>query len=396
MSQKHSYNLTLRYGLYQLHYYLSCAGIFGFAATYLLEKGFQTSEAGVIVALSYLLSCIVQPLLGDFVDRFPGIRLPNLIAVYIMCSFLCFAAIQFFHPSLLVVGILYATGGLALTVTVTLSNALCVDYNERGYVMDYGIGSGVGSLSYSFATLGLGYLIAALGADWMIWIVLISMSVQMVITLGYPKVSDEKIPSLPKPNHTYQPEQNVSVWAFFLKYKYFMVTVAGVIMLAMCHSMAESYLINLFRSMGGNSRNVGTALCIASFSAAPFLLMFEKVQKKINILLLMRLSGIFFVVKTIMMFFASSVWQVYASSCLQTFTYGFIYPSLFYFTKMKVQSADMTKGQAIVVSAFVLGSALGSFVGGKTIDAYGFKVMILVAGALAGLGAAIINYSIEK
>lgn len=390
------HNLTLRYGLYQFTFYLSGAAIFGFAATYLIEKGFQTAEVGIILGLSNLLSCVVQPFLGDFADRFSKIRLPNLIAVYIVCSFLCFAVIQFFHPPLTVFGILYAAGGLALTLTISLGNALCVYYSERDYVIDYGIGSGVGSLSYSFATLGLGYLIATLGADWMIWIVLASLFMQLVITLGYPKVSDGKIQSLQKPNHTYQSGQSVSLWAFFLKYKYFMVTVAGVMMVAMCHSMAENYLINLFLPMGGNSRNVGTALFVASFSAAPFLLLFEKVQKKVNVLLLMRLSGIFYVVKTVMMFFASSVWQVYVSSCLQMFTYGFIYPSLFYFTKMKVEKADMVKGQAIVVAAFMLGTAFGNFVGGRAIDVFDFGVMIFVAGLLAGLGAAIINYSIEK
>lgn len=396
MSQSHSNNLTFRYGLYQFTFYLSCAGIFGFAATYLLEKGFQTAEVGVIVALSNFLSCIVQPLLGDFADRFPKIRLSNLIVVCLSCCFLCFITIQLCHPPLMVFGVLYAVGGLAITITVSMGNALCVYYSERGYAMNYGVGAGVGSLSYSFATLGLGYLIASLGVDWMIWIVLISVLLQITITLGYPKLSEKTITPLPKSKDMDLSEQSVSIFSFFLKYKYFMITIVGVMMIAMCHSMAENYLINLFQPMGGNSQNVGTALSVASFSAAPFLLLFEKVQKKVNILLLMRLSGFFYVLKAVMMFFASSIWQVYVSSCLQMFTYGFIYPCLFYFTKMKIEKADMTKGQAVVVAAFTLGTAFGSFVGGRAIDAFNFQVMILMAGLLAGLGAVIINFNVKK
>jgi len=49
----------------------------------------------------------------------------------------------------------------------------------------------------------------------------------------------------------------------------------------------------MFQPMGADSRSVGAALAIASFSAAPLMMMFEKLQKKINIMLLMRLSGIF-------------------------------------------------------------------------------------------------------
>lgn len=395
MRQNRSHNLTFRYGLYQFTFYLSCAGIFGFATTYLLEKGFQTTEVGMIIAASYLLSCVIQPLLGAFADRFRGIRLQNLIAACLLCSILCFLGIQLFHPPLAVFGGLYAIGGLSITITVPISNALCVYYNERNYVMDYGIGSGIGSLSYSFATLALGYLIALLGMDWMMWMLLGSLLLQLVITLGYPRLKETSVPSMHEDNKI-SAGQSVSIWKFFGKYKYFIVTMAGVMMISMCHSMAENYLINLFTPMGGNSRNVGIALSVASFSAAPLLLMFEKVQKKINIMLLMRLSGVFFVVKVIIMYFATSIWQVYVSSCLQTFTYGFIYPSLFYFAKMKIEKADMVKGQAVVVSAFTLGTAFGSFLGGKMIDVFHFQTMIFTAGILAGTGAIIINCNIKK
>lgn len=395
MIPNRSNNLTFRYGLYQFTFYLSCAGIFGFATTYLLEKGFQTAEVGIIIAVSYLLSCVVQPFLGDFADRFPRIRLQYLIAACLLCCFLCFMGIQLFHPPLAVFGVLYAAGGLAITITVPLSNALCVYYNERDYRMDYGIGFGVGSFSYSVATLGLGYLIAMMGNDWMIWIILGSLLLQLTITLGYPRLTERNL-SIDDSGQHQECANRVSIWIFFAKYKYFMITIAGVMMIAMCHSMAENYLINLFTPMGGNSRNVGVSLSVASFSAAPFLLMFEKVQKKINIIWLMRLSGIFYVGRTMIMFFASSIWQVYASSCLQTVTYGFIYPSLFYFTKMKIEKADMAKGQAVVVAAFTLGTALGSFVGGKTIDAFGYQTMILTAGVLAAMGAVVINCSNRK
>ena len=81
MNQSRPHNLTLRYCLCQSTFFLSCAGIFGFAVTYLLEKGFQTAEIGMMIAASNFLSCIVQPFLGDFADRFPKIRLTSMIAV---------------------------------------------------------------------------------------------------------------------------------------------------------------------------------------------------------------------------------------------------------------------------------------------------------------------------
>lgn len=396
MVQSRSNNLTLRYGLYQFTFYLSCAGIFGFATTYLAANGFTAAEVGSILAVSHFLACMLQPFLGEFADRFPWIGLPKLIVLCLCSSFLCFTVIQFCHLPLAVFGILYAIGGLLITVTVSISNALCVFYSERGYAINYGIGSGIGSLSYSVSTFGMGYVIACLGTDSMIWVVLLSLSLQIIITLGYPKISEKKESFLPQSAKIHTQGQRVSLCSFFLKYKYFVITIVGVILIAMCHSMAENYLFQMFQPMGGNSQNVGAALAIASFTAAPFMLLFEKVQKKINIMLLMRLSGVFYVLKAVLMFFASTIWQVYAIVCLQTVTYGFIYPSLFYFAKMKIEKEDMAKGQAVAVAAFTLGVALGSLAGGKAIDAFNFQAMILIAGALAAAGAGIINFSIKK
>ena len=165
MSQSRSHNLTFRYGLYQFTFFLSCAGIFGFATTYLIANGFTAAEVGIIISASYFLACILQPLLGEFADRFPWIGLPKLIILCLGCSFLCFTVIQFCHLPRTVFGALYAIGGLLITVTVSVSNALCVFYSERGYAINYGIGSGIGSLSYSVSTFGMGYVIAYLGTD---------------------------------------------------------------------------------------------------------------------------------------------------------------------------------------------------------------------------------------
>lgn len=396
MVQGRSHNLTLRYGLYQFTFFLSCAGIFGFATTYLIANGFTAGEVGSIIAVSHFLACALQPFLGEFADRFPWIGLPKLIVLCLSSSLVCFMVIQFFHLPLVVFGILYAVGGLLITATVSVSNALCVFYSERGYAINYGIGSGIGSLSYSLSTFGMGYVIAYLGTDSMIWVVLLSLSLQLMITLGYPKISEEKTSFLPESADMHAAGQSVSLFSFIIKYKYFMITIMGIILIAMCHSMAENYLFQMFQPMGGSSQNVGAALAIASFSAAPFMLLFEKVQKKINVMLFMRLSGIFYILKAVLMFFASSIWQVYAIVCLQTVTYGFIYPSLFYFAKMKIEKEDTAKGQAVIVAAFTLGTALGSLVGGKAIDAFNFQVMILIAGALAALGTGIINFSINK
>lgn len=68
MKKISSNRLTIRYSLYQMFFFITSAGIFAFAVTYLLDKGFQTLQAGLILAATNLIFCVIQPVLGDFAD----------------------------------------------------------------------------------------------------------------------------------------------------------------------------------------------------------------------------------------------------------------------------------------------------------------------------------------
>lgn len=48
------------------------------------------------------------------------------------------------------------------------------------------MGRGLGSLAYAFAALIIGKTMAAFGADSMVWIVLLLLSINIFITIRYP------------------------------------------------------------------------------------------------------------------------------------------------------------------------------------------------------------------
>lgn len=386
--------LTIRYSLYQIFFFVSNAGIFGFAVTYLLDKGFQASQIGMILAAANIVSCVIQPILGDFADRFHAFVLPWIIAALLLCSLGCFGFIQIVHPIVGVFGILYTIGGLGVSMTASMNNSLCAYYSKRNIPINFGIGAGVGSLSYSFASLGIGYVIAQMGADWMIWIVLVSLVLQIILVTGYPQVDQDS--KMEWAVDEGKQGQGVSIVIFFKKYKYFSATILGVALIAMCHAMAENYLINVFSRMGGDSSNVGTALFIACISAAPFLLLIERIQSRTGFSILMRLSGLFYGCKAFLLIGASTVFSVYLIELLQFCTYGFSYPLLYYFAKERIMDADMVKGQAVAVSFYILGAAFGSYAGGMLIDVFGVNQMLLAALLSAVAGAIIINMTIGK
>ena len=227
-----------------------------------------------------------------------------------------------------------------------------------------GIGAGVGSLSYSFASLAIGYVIAGMGADWMVWIVLCTLILQIVLVAGYPQIDLHRTGE--QGTDDGGPEQSVSILMFWRKYRFFSITILGVTLIAMCHAMTENYLINIFTRMGGDSAN------------------------------LMRLSGVFYICKTVLMLQAHTILRVYLIELLQFCTYGFTYPLLYYFTKERIMETDMVKGQAVAMAFYTMGLALGNYVGGRLIDSFGVNGMLCAALLSVMAGTVVINITIGK
>ena len=102
-------------------------------------------------------------------------------------------------------------------------------------------------------------------------------------------------------------------------------------------------MILLFTPLGGSSENVGTALFIACTTATPFLLLFEKIQRRTGVEPLMRICGVFFILKAVLMILAPSIVSIYMIEMLQTVTYGFLYPPLYYLVLQRIAAKDMDK-----------------------------------------------------
>ena len=383
-------DLTAHYCFYQIAYFAACSGYSSFAVTYLMGKGFSSSEIGVILALINIFSCLMQPPLGDYADRHSVASLQRLLAGCIGVTFTGAALIEGIALSHMMTGCLYLIGGVAFSLTVALSNSLCACYAQRQYRINYGVGAGIGSIAFSFASLGLGFLLARLGARMLMIVVLICLSVQMALVLTFPRIKDEQ------GRETAKKEQTLSLFAFARRYKNFMLTLCGVMLIGACHMMSENFMINLFQEFGGTSENVGTALFLACTTAAPALLLFERIQRVTGIEKLMRICGVFYVLKMVLMALSSSILSIYLIELMQTITYVFLFPPIYYFARERIAESDVAKGQTVANALYTFGVAIGNSVGGAIIDAAGVRVMLVAAAAIALTGMIMINIFIGK
>ena len=381
--------LTVLYCFHQASYFFAIAGIGAFAVTYLMDKGFAAAQIGFMLAATNILSCALQPIIGSYVDKRSMALLSGIILRFLLLALCSFAAIELLPLPLIAVALLFVLGSLTFSITVPLSSSLCAYYSQNGCHIDYGMGSGIGSLSFSFASLIIGYLIAAKGSSFMMLFCLMFIVIEIFMVLRYPRISED---------HAAARTQTASLplAAFCRRYRRFLLTLLGVMCLSACHAMAENYLIQIFTRLGGGSEHVGIALFLACTTAAPLLLFFERIQKKTGVVILLRLSGLFYICKAVLLILAPTIGSVYLIELLQTCTYGFLYPCLYYLVGERIHSADTAKGQTIASSLYTLGTAFGNSAGGTVLDLFGLNAMLSLAAILAFSGMLLINITIAK
>lgn len=382
-------NLTFRYTCQQCAYWAAAAGVVSFATAFLLEKGFAASTIGILLASGNLLSCAAQPMLASVADRIGGSIVKWFIAALTAVSICCFTSIMLLPLSGDFYGLVYLLGVFAFDAMNPLLNAVSVSYNRIGYKINYGVGRGIGSFAYALSALLIGKVMAGLGADWMIWISLALLLANVVVTLGYPAMTESA---------TQQEKRNdcCSVPVFFRRYKWYCVSLLGVMSLAMFHAMTENYLIEVVTPLGGDSGTVGVALFVATAIEMVVIVNFDWLRTKISDAWLLKLAGLSFMLKSVLFLMARNVLMIYGIQLLQATSYSFLSPTQLYYADSKVSPADMVKGQAFITAAYTLGCAIGNFTGGQLLDAFDVRVLLWAGVAMATAGTAVFFLTVNK
>ena len=381
--------LTLQYVLQQIAFWAAAAGIVSFATAFLLEKGFSASFIGILLASGNLLSCVFQPILADRADRIGGNVLKWLIVGMTIFSISCFVSTVLFDLPQKMMGLLYLLGIFSFDAMNPLNNAICVMYNENGYRINYGMGRGIGAFAFSLAALTIGKIMAKYGADWMIWISVGILVCNVIFTLGFPNIKfgvQEKKAAA----------ESCSIGMFVKRYRLYCLSLFGIMMLAMFHAMSETYLIEIVGPLGGDSGSVGIALFVATAVEMPVIVYFEKVREKISDNWLLKLSGVFFLLKAVLFLMAKSVTAIYVIQIIQTVTYCFLAPTQMYYANNKIDAADMVKGQAFITASYTLGCAIGNFIGGQLIEWFNVTVLLIAGIVMTAIGTVILFVMVDK
>ena len=359
------------YTLIQCLYWVTAGLMFNFASAYLLERGFSNGQIGVVLGAAYALSAVGQPMFAAIFNR-SGIRLSTGMA----CAYAVAAVLTG-----LVLALPMKGGALAVLIVCIFMlqsamqpslNSLHRGYALRGVAVNFGFARGMGSAAYSVMCALVGRLLYRFSPRLLPALYLTTMLLLIACLLAFraPSFTAE----LPVGGrHRREP--------LLRRYPRFVLLLLGVSLLATVHIFIDSFMLQIVRNLGGGSAQQGVVIAIAAMTELPAMVLYGRLSKRMGGGRVLCLAAWVWVVKDVLTALAASTAMLYAISLLQFASYAFYVPAAVEYVSDTLPRQDFLAGQALVGTAFTLGSLAATFVGGWMLDLLG------VRGALSGMQA---------
>lgn len=379
---------TFRYALINILYFAGFCTIHAYAAVFLLDKGFTNTEVGIVLAVSNILSALLQPVCAGFIDR--G-KTTNRIVVLLCVLFLLLGCIVLLFSSSSFI-LVFAVFGLMYTVQFIYQPiiiAMSFEYRQVGCDINFGLARGLGSAGFAVTSLFLGSAIESFGTNVILYVTIVVMILSLIIAYFFKKPAqaeespiNEEVLSENKESDQIGQSRN-----FFIKYKKYTIFLVGVALMFFAHNAINDYMIQIIRNVGGNESQMGYATFLQAILELPVMAMIGFLAKKFKIKWLLVFSAVFFFIKSFLIMIATGMGGVYLSQACQLGAYALLIPAAAYYADMEMDSFDKVKGQAYINSAITIGGVFSSLICGRVLDRFGVKIMLTIGTVAALLGA---------
>ncbi len=384
-------SLTIKYAGVQGIYWMVFCTINSFAAVSLLARNFNNQQIGWLLALSGVISAVLQPTIGSFADRAAKVTLKMIISVISFVNIVLLVGLVVTDDNLVITSILY--GGI-VTLTFTLQplvNSLIFEYINNGMKISFGMTRGIGSISFAVLSFILGQLINQHSPSFLPFVSIGLYSGLLLLMQTFPIIDEHKT------SHQSADKKVVteSFWVFVKKYDRFLPFLLALVFVFIFHTVINTYLVQIMVHLGGNEGDLGLSLTIAAAVELPVMLAFGYLVSKVSNGTLLKVAGCFYIVRSVLFIMATTVAMVNFAQLFQALSFAIFTPASVYYVNQLMRAEDKIKGQTFIVGATTLGSVFGNLVGGWLLEQFTVDDMLLVGLAAAVIGCLLLFYSIR-
>lgn len=360
MNSKIKYYTTM--GLY----WSVIAACVSFLNVFLTGRGLGTAEIGFLTAVGNGLAAIFQPIVSKVCSRSNKNERDFLVLISMLAMTLVIMALE--RKAGLAMKIEIVAAIALVLVMQPLLNSLGYFYIARSVEINYGVSRGIGSITFAVTSFVLGIL-SEINKDLSMVMAAVLLGALILSLLAQKPISGNNVVTVFEKRMSKQRIQNSKFVIFLL----------AVGMLFTFYNVTNVYLLQIARRIGGDAKTVGTAFAVAALFEFPIMFMFNRLKEKFKSRSMLIFSGIFFLLKGILTYIATSPSTLIAIQVTQIFGFALFTPCSVDFINDIMSDEKKLTGQGFLASAITMGGVIGSVVGGVLIESAGVLNTLIVS-----------------
>lgn len=360
MNSKIKYYTTM--GLY----WSVIAACVSFLNVFLTGRGLGTAEIGFLTALGNGLAAIFQPIVSKVCSRSNKNERDFLVLISMLAMTLVIMALE--RKTGLAMKIEIVAAIALVLVMQPLLNSLGYFYIARSVEINYGVSRGIGSITFAVTSFVLGIL-SEINKDLSMVMAAVLLGALILSLLAQKPISGNNVVTVFDGRAQKQKIQNSKFIIFLL----------AVGMLFTFYNVTNVYLLQIAKRIGGDAKTVGTAFAVAALFEFPIMFMFNRLKDKFKSRSMLIFSGIFFLLKGILTYIATSPSTLIAIQVTQLFGFALFTPCSVDFINDIMSDEKKITGQGFLASAITMGGVIGSVAGGVLIESFGVLNTLIVS-----------------
>ena len=360
-------NSYLSYLLMYFFYFFSLAVFSGYISVYLMDKGYNASQVSMVVSWSFILSMVIQPIIGYLNDHYSQKRLNMLILLIAAILGVCFIYAQ----NIYLIAIIYSLAlGLFNAANPVIENMATLSRFSYGKIRIWG------TIGYAVASKISGVIYDYVSPEAMYTFFTIGLILCVIGIYGTQNVKQVKTQKKEKSSGLLQ--------------KNFIIYLVIVCLFYAITNTNTTYLPAMFQNLGLSMNTISTIIFILTLSELPIIYFSSYYMNRLSNKQL--LVGIF--VLLIVQFFTYSfikqeIIVIIVSICTKA-----VSTMLFIMLNLKIVSTivdikHQMSALALVQTCRNLGSIVFQWIAGYLIDFYSYDIFYLILALLSIVGVII-------
>ncbi len=383
--------VTFHYMIITGAFWMSFCLISSYAAVYLQGVGYNNRELGLIMAAGSVGAALLSPLLGSWIDRNRRIRHAGVVYVLLIIQTALLLALRFNPARNVFSAVCYALYMTALLPVNAMNLDLCVRLEHARAPLNFGLARSMGSFAFVMISTLLGVLTERFSFLVLPWAGIVVIALQAAGNLLIDRDLRKYEASMP-PEASSAVEKSASLAAFVRENPGFSIMLLGTILIYIAHNMDGNFLINLIENLGGGTAIMGYVAAFTAIVEVPVMMFSSRLPKRWSTADYIRLSFVFFVLKTLAYALAPNIPLFFAARTLQAPSYALYTVLIVSYADSVVARKDSAKAQSLAFAVTTVGSVLSSLLGGQLFDTMGVRNTMLTASGICAVGAAIAVY----